>query len=148
MTTADQIKQLVETTLAKMAVEGTVVVTEQEMGYRVVIDSPESAQLIGRNGETLDALQTIIRLLSHQLGLAELRLTVDINGYRVQKEEDLIRFVKEVAARVVATGQPETLRQMTSYERRLAHQAASEVAGAVSESTGEGADRRITVRPA
>lgn len=147
MSTADQIKQLVETILAKMTVEGTVTVAEQEMGYRVLIDSPESARLIGRNGETLDALQTIIRLLSHQLGLAELRLSVDINGYRSQKEEDLVRFVKEVAARVVSTGQSETLRQMSSYERRLAHQAASEVAGVVSESTGEGTDRRITIRP-
>lgn len=148
MTTEDQIKQLVETVLAKMTVEGAVSVANQNGGYRVVIDSPESGRLIGKNGETLESLQTIIRLLSHQLGLAELRLTVDINGYRVQREDDLVRFVKEVAARVVATGQPETLRRMSSYERRLAHQAASEVAGVVSESTGEGADRRITIRPA
>lgn len=148
MTTAEQIKQLVETLLVKLSIDGSVTVTEQEMGYRATIETEESARLIGRNGETLDALQTIIRLLSHQLGLAELRLSVDINGYRAQKEDDLVQFVRGVAERVRESGQPETLRQMSSYERRLAHQAASEVAGVVSESTGEGADRRITIRPA
>lgn len=146
MTAIEQLKQLVETVLEKLGVTGTVSVEEQEMGYRIIIDSEDSALLIGRSGETLDALQMVIRLLSHQLALGEMRIRVDINGYRQQKEDDLARFVGEIAARVKETGQSETLRPMTAYERRIAHQAASD-AGATSESTGEGVDRRIVIKP-
>jgi len=144
--TAD-LERLTNDLLARLSVEGTVVVREGDATYLVTIETPDSALLIGRAGETLDALQTVIRLLARQLDLGEARLTVDVNGYRRQKEEELIQFVHEVGQRVKETGRAETLRPMSSYERRLVHQLIGEIGGLVSESTGEGIDRRLTVRP-
>ena len=146
--TEEQVKHLVETLLGKLGVEATVTVESHDMNYRVKVESPDSALLIGHGGETLTALQSIVRLLAYQIGLGEARIMVDINGYRSAKEEDLKQFVRDVAARVKEKGQPETLRPMTSYERRLAHEVASEVDGVVSESSGEGEERRITIKPA
>ncbi len=144
---ADQLKDLAERLLAKLSCTGTVAVTNQESTYYVHIDSPDSALLIGHGGETLEALQTIIRLLAYQMGLAEVRIMIDVNGYRHQREEDLLRFVREVAERVKASGHMETLRPMSSYERRLVHQVVDELGGLVSESSGEGSERRITIKP-
>lgn len=144
----EQLKHLVETLLTKLGVESTVVVETQDINYKIQIDSPDSALLIGHGGETLQALQSIIRLLAYQIGLGEARIMVDINGYRSQKEDDLRQFVRDVAARVRESGVAETLRPMTSYERRLAHEVVGEAEGVVSESTGEGEGRRITIKPA
>ncbi len=148
MNASEQLKQLVEEIIKKLGVTATVDVVADEGHFRIKLESEDSALLIGRAGETLDALQLIVRLLAHQLQLGEARIGLDINGYKSQKEDDFVQFIAGVAARVKESQLPETLRPMTSYERRLVHQTISEVSGLVSESTGEGPERRVTIRPA
>ncbi len=144
---SDELKRLVEAVLAKLGVEATVTIQDRETTYYVGIDSPDSSLLIGRAGETLEALQTVIRLMAYRLELGEARLVIDVNAYRRNREEELITMVNEVGERVKQNGLPETLRPMSSYERRLVHQIIGEMGGLTTESWGEGTDRRITIRP-
>lgn len=146
MTKRDEIIDLVQTVLRKLGVEGTVTAQEREGGYYISVETPDSALLIGRYGETLEALQFIVRILAQKLLLAGERLTLDVNAYRRQREEELLTFVTEVAERVKSTGMSETLRPMSSYERRLVHQVVDGMGGLTSGSTGEGPDRRITIQ--
>lgn len=147
MSKADELQALAEELLRRLGVTGTVKVQERSQSYVVSIETDDSALMIGRRGETLEALQIIMRLLAHRLDLGEHRLMLDINAYRRQREEDLLTFVNEVAERVKSTGLAETLRPMNAYERHLVHEVVGQVDGVVSESTGEGTERRITIRP-
>jgi spoIIIJ-associated protein len=144
----ERLSELVENLLKQMEVEGTVRVQDRDTTYLVSIDTEDSALMIGRFGETLDALQTIIRLLAYKLELGDVRITVDVNAYRRGREEELLTFVDEVATRVKETGVAETLRPMSSYERHLVHEVVGQMDGLATESTGEGHDRRVTIRPA
>jgi spoIIIJ-associated protein len=144
---SDQIKETVEQMLTKLGVVGSITVQEREQNYYVSIDTEDSALLIGRAGETLAALQTIVRLLVFKLTSQEVRVTVDVNGYRRQQEENLLMMVDQVAQRVKEAGIAETLRPMSAYERRLVHEVVGQVDGVESISTGEGHDRRITIKP-
>lgn len=145
---SQQLVALVEDLLQRLGVVGKVRVQDRQVAYVVSIETDDSALLIGRYGGTLDALQVIIRLLAYNLELGEARITVDVNAYRRGREEELLNFVNEVAERVKATGVAEVLRPMSSYERHLVHEVVGQVDGLTTESTGEGLERRVTIRPA
>lgn len=148
MAKSDELCQLVENVLLRMDVTAAVSVVERGVTFAVSVESEDSPLLIGRKGEVLDALQTIVRMLAYRLDLGpEARIMVDVNAYRRQQEENLMSFVNETAQRVKTSGTAETLRPMTSYERHLVHEVVSDVEGIESVSVGEGAQRRVTIRP-
>lgn len=147
MSESEKLQQLVDDILSRLGLKANVEVEYEDGTYTVSIATEDSALLIGRAGETLKALQTIIRLLAYNVLMNEERIVVDVNDYRKQKEEELCRYIKEIASRVKELKYPETLQAMSSYERRLAHQIVGEMGGLSSESSGEGEERRITIRP-
>lgn len=147
MSESEKLQQLVDDVLSRLGLKASVEVEYEDGTYTVSIATEDSALLIGRAGETLKALQTIIRLLAYNVLMNEERIVVDVNDYRKQKEEELRHYIKEIASRVKELKYPETLQAMSSYERRLAHQIVSEMGGLSSESSGEGEERRITIRP-
>lgn len=115
-------------------------------GCHLDIESDSSGILIGRRGETLQALQHILRLvLSHELE-EFVPIIVDISGYRAGREEEIIREAKELALKVQASGAQEQMAPMTGYERRLVHLALEGVDGIQTESVGEGSERRIVIK--
>ena len=101
--------------------------------------------LIGRRGETLAALQLIVNLIvSKQSGRRE-RITVDAEGYRERRTENLRSMAQRIAQQVRRTGTPVTLEAMPPNERRIIHMALSENDDISTESTGEGEQRRVVV---
>jgi len=109
-----------------------------------------SGLLIGRRGETLEALQHILRLiLSKELGdFAPLRpLTLDIAGYRAAKKEEIQNLARAIAEKVISFGGTESLPPMNAYERRLAHLVLQEFDKIEAESEGVEPDRKIVIRP-
>lgn len=119
-------------------------------GDSIVVDvrGPSMAVLIGRHGSTLDALQELVRAAVQHATEAPARLIVDIEGYRARQQELLERRVRGIAARVRKTGQAVRLDPMTSFERRLVHQALSDFDGVITASEGEDPDRCVVIRPA
>ena len=119
-----------------------------ENGRAVVsIVGADLSQLVGEKGKVLDALQELTRLAVTRETGERSRLMLDISGHREKVRAELTELGKETAAKVLETGEPIKLRVMTSFERKVVHDAVSE-AGAKSISEGETPNRRIVVHPA
>ncbi len=104
-------------------------------------------QLVGANGEVLDALQELTRLAVLRETGERSRLMLDIAGFRAQRKADLTELGREAAERVRASGEPVALEPMSPFERKVVHDAVA-AAGLVSESEGEEPRRYVVVRPA
>jgi spoIIIJ-associated protein len=97
-------------------------------------------ELVGGDGEVLEALQELTRLAVH-------RLMLDIGGYRARRRAELADYAGTVAEEVARTGQPKALEAMSPFERKIVHDAVA-AAGLRSESEGEEPSRRVVVFPA
>ncbi|MDQ0754730.1 R3H domain-containing nucleic acid-binding protein [Arthrobacter sp. B3I4] len=100
--------------------------------------------LVGRDGEVLEALQELTRLAVLSATESRSRLVLDIDGYRAGRAGDLQQIAEDAIASVKETGAAVALAPMSAYERKIVHDAVADL-GFVSESEGEGADRHIVV---
>ncbi|MDR2380996.1 MAG: single-stranded DNA-binding protein [Bifidobacteriaceae bacterium] len=104
-------------------------------------------QLVGPNGEVLDAVQELVRLAVQAKTGERSLLMVDIAGYRVGQRARLRALAAEAIAQVQAGGEPVPLAPMNAFERKMVHDAVAE-AGLSSESEGEDPKRYVVIRPA
>ena len=100
--------------------------------------------VIGRRGETLDALQYLTSLAANT-GSGYQKVTLNIGNYREKREQTLVALAKKVSAQVLSTGRSRALEPMNPYERRIIHTAVQEIEGVVSNSIGEGSSRRVVI---
>lgn len=103
--------------------------------------------LVGRNGEVLDALQELTRLAVLRATGQRSRLMLDIGGFRARKRESLEEQTREVVAEVRESGEPQKLSPMTPFERKVVHDAVA-AEGLKSESEGEEPRRCVVILPA
>ena len=103
-------------------------------------------ELVGEDGEVLEALQELTRLAVHRNTGIRARLMLDVGGYRARRRSELADLGRSVAAEVERTGEPKKLRAMSPFERKIVHDAVAE-AGLRSESEGEEPNRRVVVFP-
>ena len=104
-------------------------------------------ELVGDEGEVLEALQELTRLAVHRKTGTRARLMLDVGGFRVRRRAELADLGRSVADEVTRTGEPKKLRAMSPFERKIIHDAVA-VAGLRSESEGEEPNRRVVVFPA
>jgi spoIIIJ-associated protein len=104
-------------------------------------------ELVGDDGEVLEALQELTRLAVHRKTGTRARLMLDVGGFRAQRRTELTELGRSVAAEVSRTGEPKKLRAMSPFERKIIHDAVA-LAGLRSESEGEEPNRRVVVFPA
>jgi spoIIIJ-associated protein len=115
---------------------------------RLNITGRNLAMLIGRRGETLAALQFLTRLMvSHKVG-HWVSVAVDVDNYRLKREETLRRLAVRMGEQAIETGRVQELEPMPPAERRIIHLALRDFAGVSSQSIGEGESRRVTIIPA
>jgi spoIIIJ-associated protein len=103
--------------------------------------------LVGRDGEVLDALQELTRLAVLRATGERSRLMLDIGGFRARKRESLEEEAREVVAEVRESGEPQKLSPMTPFERKVVHDAVA-AEGLKSESEGEEPRRCVVILPA
>jgi len=103
-------------------------------------------ELVGHDGEVLEALQELTRLAVHRQTGVRARLMLDIGGYRARRRAELADYGRTVAEEVARTGQPKALEAMSPFERKIVHDAVA-AAGLRSESEGEEPNRRVVVFP-
>lgn len=103
--------------------------------------------VIGRRGETLDAIQYLARMVENKGRQGYRRVSINVGNYREKREEALIALAKKNAARALRTGRSVHLEPMNPYERRIIHTAVQEVEGVTSYSTGTDLDRRVIIAP-
>jgi spoIIIJ-associated protein len=103
-------------------------------------------ELVGEDGEVLEALQELTRLAVHRQTGSRARLMLDIGGYRARRRAELAEYGRTVADEVSRTGEPRALEAMSPFERKIVHDAVA-AAGMRSESEGEEPNRRVVVFP-
>ncbi len=135
--------------LKSMKIEATVEAAETEDGLRLNIVSATDGLLIGRRGETLDALQYIVSLYMNKDRKENgyRRVAVDTEGYRARREETLRRLARKNAAQVARTGRSVAMEPMNPYERRVLHSALQGFKGVTTHSEGEEPNRRVIITP-
>jgi spoIIIJ-associated protein len=104
-------------------------------------------ELVGDDGEVLEALQELTRLAVHRKTGTRARLMLDVGGFRARRRTELAELGRSVAAEVSRSGEPKKLRAMSPFERKIIHDAVA-LAGLRSESEGEEPNRRVVVFPA
>jgi spoIIIJ-associated protein len=139
----------VSTLLAHMGVQGsTVNIIDGDAEVKVEIQTIEedSGMMIGRRGETIEAIQKIFTLTFRE-ELGEKRVTIAVNDYLDRRHEVVERIAAEAVEHVKATNTPATLPYLSSEERRYVHTLMKDK-GVETQSDGSGRDRRLTVYPA
>ena len=116
-----------------------------EDGMKVELVGEHLGFLIGRRGETLDAIQQLTNYSVNRGQTKRLRVHIDAEGYRAKREESLQRLAVKVAGKVVKYRRNMTLEPMNAYERHVIHTALQDYKGVTTYSTGVEPNRRTVV---
>ena len=146
---ADAVADFVDELLAKMDIDAIAEPNLQgDQMYVDIVDGPEDdmSLLIGRHGQTLDAIQELARMAIGRRLDQRVRVIVDVEDYRKQRDAGLAVRAREIAERIAQDGGEEELEAMNAYERKLVHDAAAEVAGVETSSRGEDPNRYVVIR--
>ena len=103
--------------------------------------------IIGKRGETLDAIQYLARMVANKGNSSYKRVSINVGNYRAKREETLRILARKTATKAVRQGRNISLEPMNPYERRIIHTAVQEVEGATSHSVGSNLDRRVVITP-
>lgn len=120
--------------------------TEEDIYFEIVCEE-DYGNIIGRRGETLDALQYLTRLFVNRAENNNKRVALNVGDYRSRREETLKSLAKRQANKVLKYGRSTALEPMNPYERRIIHTAIQEIDGVTSHSVGEGDRRRVVITP-
>jgi spoIIIJ-associated protein len=148
---ADAMADFVEELLDRMGIDAIAEPTTHGGHIYVdIVDGPEEdmALLIGRHGQTLDAIQELARTAVGRRLDERIRVLVDVEDYRKRQEDRLIERAREIAERVDRTGREESLDPMNPYQRKLVHDVVAEFEGLESVSEGAEPERFVVIRPA
>lgn len=140
-------RRYLQNIMEKMGIEAEINIADSEEGFFVDIDSNGSGAIIGRRGETLDALQYLTSLVVNKMDGEYKRITLDSCGYREKREETLIQLAEKISNKALKTGRPTTFEPMNPYERRIIHSAVAKVEGVNSKSVGEEPYRKVVISP-
>ena len=145
-TAAGRAQEFLQELTRLMGVEVSVAVkTDEEGNVRVNMDGDSQGILIGRRGETLDALQYLTSLQVNKGRGEYIRVTLDTEGYRARREEALIRLANRMANRAVKTGRRVSMEPMNPYERRILHSALQGNPAVTTHSEGEEPNRHVVI---
>tara|TARA_Y100000780_G_C13576249_1_gene374930 strand:- start:63 stop:698 length:636 start_codon:yes stop_codon:yes gene_type:complete len=122
-------------------------VEREDLGGPVFeIEGDDAGLLIGRRGDTLKALQFLVKYLVSQKLDANVNILVDVEGYQDRRYQSLMSMARRVAQRVADSGRPITLEPMPPNERRIVHIALADHHRVTTESTGSGSSRQVVVQ--
>lgn len=143
---AERIAAFLTGLMEHMDVKATPSVERTEEGtYRVNLEGENLGAIIGRRGETLDAIQQLTSYSINRGASRRVRIQVDAENYRAKREESLIRLANRVADKVVKYRRNVTLEPMNAYERHVIHTALQDYPGVTTYSTGTEPNRRTVV---
>ena len=125
----------------------TLDVSEKDNHCTITLDGENLGFIIGRRGETLDALQYLTGLVGNRADNAYYRVTLDIGNYREKREQALVALARRLGGQTARTGRRNSLEPMNPYERRIIHTTIQEMEGVVSWSVGSDPSRHVVIGP-
>lgn len=145
-TPASEAKAFVDGLLSRMGINGEAFPTEGEDGQIILdIRGEDMGAVIGRRGDTLDAIQYLTSLTVNRGKEEHIRIAIDTEGYRAKREESLQRLARKMAGKVLKYHKNMTLEPMNPYERRIIHSTLQDYKGVTTYSTGTEPNRRVVV---
>ena len=139
-------KEYITNILTAMGLSGFTITESGDDEHAVLnIEGQGLGVIIGRRGETLDAIQYLASLVANRLGGDYFRITVDSGDYRSKREQTLKHLAEKLSKTVARTGRSSTLEPMNPYERRIIHSVVSGIEGVSSKSIGEEPNRRVVI---
>ena len=143
---AAEIRTFLEGLLQHMDSAAQVAIYQPEKGrYKVILEGEKLGALIGRRGETLDAIQQLTNYSVNRGSDKRVRIHVDAENYRLKREQSLQHLARKVAAKVIKYKRNVTLEPMNAYERHVIHTALQDVENVTTYSMGTEPNRRVIV---
>lgn len=133
--------------LKNMGLDTTLNVTENEEGAVIEIFGDTTGTIIGRRGETLDAIQYLASMTANKGDKEYYRISVDSCGYREKRKAILEDLAAKISKTVIRTGRTSSLEPMNPYEGRIIHSAVANIEGVTSKSIGEEPYRKVVISP-
>ncbi|SFR11931.1 RNA-binding cell elongation regulator Jag/EloR [Desulfoscipio geothermicus] len=146
-TPARQARALLEKVMQTMDLDVDIDVIEKDEKILININGPDLGILIGRRGETLDALQYLVNLSANKNTDKRKRILIDIEGYRKRREDTLKKLAYKLADKAKQRGRNVILEPMNSMERRIIHTALQGRDDIYTFSEGEEPYRKIIIAP-
>ncbi|MBQ8753201.1 MAG: protein jag [Clostridia bacterium] len=145
---ADAAKAYLEQVLAAMGVTAFTCTVKEENDQCVLsLEGEDLGFIIGRRGETLDALQYLTGLVANRVDNSYYRVTLDIGNYREKREQALVGLARRLGGQTARTGRRHSLEPMNPYERRIIHTAVQDIEGVTSWSVGSEPNRHVIIGP-
>ena len=138
-------QEYVGSILEKMGIDSSSEVTLTENGAIIDFKGDGTGTIIGKRGETLDALQYLSAMICNKGEKGYYRITLDSCGYRAKRKVILQDLAQKVSKNVLRTGRSQSLEPMNPYERRIIHATISEIDGVTSRSIGEEPFRKVII---
>lgn len=145
--TAVKAKELLEGILRRMSVNARVAMQETPEAILLQIEGNDNGLLIGKRGQTLDALQYLVNKAVNRQEKDRKQITIDTENYRRKREESLVALAERLAQKVKRTRKAITVSNMNARERRIIHLALQGDDALVTKSRGEGSHRKIIIQP-
>lgn len=143
----DEIKETIMDITKKMGLTANLEVRRRDDNITIKIFSDHNAVLIGRNGSTIEALQTIIRQIIYNKTRTFISIILDVENYKDKKNHSIEILAKKVAREVAKTKFETKLDSMNSYERRIVHSTLANDKYVYTESVGEEPNRCVVIKP-
>jgi spoIIIJ-associated protein len=140
-------KEVLENILYRFGVSTAVEVTEDSECINLEIKSDGSGILIGRKGQTLDALQYLVNKIARRSPDATKQIIIDTEGYRRRRKETLVELAQSLGERAKAMDIPVSTSPLNPFERRIIHLALQDDAELTTHSKGEGIYRSVVISP-
>ena len=145
-TAHEKVYTFVKGLLEHMGVRANIEITDKEDGgINVNLSGKGMGVVIGRRGETLDAIQHLTNYAVNHGSEKRLHVSVDAEAYRAKREEALVRLAEKMAAKAIKYKRSMALEPMNSYERHVIHAALQDYEGVSTSSIGTEPNRRVVV---
>jgi spoIIIJ-associated protein len=140
-------EQMLRRIVDAISPEAAIKVQRQSDNIRFNIEGGETGILIGKRGQTLEAIQVLVDKAVRRLNGHAVRVTIDVEGYLKNKEANLIRTAERVAQKVKSKGRPASIGFMNAQDRRIIHLALKDDHAVRTQSVGDGNYRKLMVYP-
>ena len=140
-------QQVLATLLGRMGMDVEVASEEDGERIRLTVRGEDAALLIGKKGQTLDALQFLVNRMVKGDEENHKVIDIDADGYRVRRAESLVELAMRLSEKARETGQVIALNPMSARDRRTIHMTLKDVNGVTTQSEGEGEERRLLIVP-
>jgi spoIIIJ-associated protein len=144
---AETAKKTLQDILRLLEVEASVELKEDSERILLDIKGDGSGLLIGRKGQTLDAIEYLINKIVHKDAEDKKRIVVDTENYRLRREDSLVQLAQRLAEKAKRLGRPVTISPMSAHDRRIIHLALQDDKTLRTWSTGSGLYRKVIISP-